>query len=203
MRQLKLFIGAITFGLLMSIVIGCAGTSPSTTPTLTTTPSDVPTMAEEEVGSYIWSKLPSKLPNDCSIEQFSKDTREVTYEGNGKWIFNVSGLVSDTQESSVELVEKMGDYWVEQRIDEVTTYTQILEAVFFEKTELVEIMDVQRSNVTTKTEVDETPMKKEFVVNWTTAQYEGRQLSINCQISNTGRVPLKYLKAKFRICDEE
>ena len=171
MRQLKLFIDAITFVILTSIVIGCSGTSPSPSPTLTTTPNDLPTMTEEEVCSYIWSELPSKLPNDCSIEQFSKDTREVTYEGNGKWILNVSGLVSDTQELSVELVEKMGDYWVEQRVDEVTTYTQILQAVFFEKTKLIEITDVQQSNVTTKTEVDETPIKKEFVVNWTTAQY--------------------------------
>ena len=103
MRQLTLFIGAITFVLLTLIVIGCAGTSSPPIPNLTTTPSDVPTMSEEEACSYIWSKLPSKLPTDCSIEQFSKDTRNATYEGNGKWTFNVSGLVSDTQELPLKI----------------------------------------------------------------------------------------------------
>lgn len=176
-------------------------TAPVETPATTT--SDISTMSEEEVCVYIWKQLPVLLPNEYDITQFSKDSREAAYKGDGKWTFYVSGSMSDIAQLPLEIVEKAEDYWVERKNREVTTCDLILTAFFYEKTNLIEIVGVQRSNVTTQTEVEETPIKKEFTLDWMTVTYMGTRARFQGSIRNHGRVPLKNLGVKFFLVDEE
>lgn len=176
-------------------------TTPAETPV--TTPSDTPTVSEEEVCAYIWGQLPAILPDEYDITQFSKDSREAAYKGDGKWSFSVSGATSDIVKLPPKIVEKAEDYWVERRTREVTTCDLRLEAVYFEKIRLIDTVEVRRFNEATNTEVDETPIRKEFTLNWTTVQYQAMHFYFQGSIRNSGRVPLKNLGVKFFLFDEE
>ena len=154
-------------------------------------------------GRDIWRELPALLTDEYDITQFSKDSREAAYVGDGQWSFSISGLASDTIQLQPEIVEKFEDYWVEQQTREVTTCDLLLTAFFYEKTNLIEVAGVQSSNVTTKTEAVETPVKKEFTLNWLKVEYQAMHFYFEGSIRNHGRVPLKNLGVKFLLFDEE
>lgn len=187
---------------LASSIIGCAQT-PKPVQAPTTAPSDIPTMSKDEASAYVWSQLPVKLPSEYNVAQFSKESRVATYEGDAKWTFSVSGSVSDTQKLPSELVEKLEDYWVERCTHKVTTCDLILHAVFYEKTKLIEIVEIWHENVKTRIETDETPIKKEFQIEWMNVEDHGSHYMFNGVIKNIGKVPLKNLGVKFFLYDEE
>jgi len=160
--------------------------------------ADEPSLSENEVCSYVWSRLSFKLSDEYDESQFLKDTKQAAYEGNGEWHFVIFGFVKDTGPSSTEIIEKITGQWVEQQSQEVTTCELKLTAVFYEKTRTVEVVDIEKFNEKMDTEISETPiLRKELKVHWVNAQYSGYQYFFEGSIENTGKIPLRYLQVEF------
>ena len=65
--------------------------APTHTPLQPAPKPDEPSLSEEKVCSLAWSELPTELPDGYEKSQFTADTGEATYEGNGEWTFSISG----------------------------------------------------------------------------------------------------------------
>ena len=89
--------------------------------------------------------------------------------------------------------EKTPGNWVEQNSQEVTTYELKLTAEFHEKTNLLEIQDIEKSNELVKTEiVDETTIagQKLQFHRWLVS-YDGSNFILEGLVENTGQVTLE------------
>ena len=159
-------------------------------------------MSADEVSAYIWSRLPSRLPGEYDISQFSRGSRRTKYEGEGKWTFSAEGSISDTETLPPKVVEKSEDYWVEEQTRKTTACRLYLHAIFYEKTSTIDVAEVKREELPTETKVTETPIKKELQIEWITVECDGSNFIFNSQIKNIGKIPLKAIKAKFSIYNE-
>ena len=177
--------------------------APTPTPTPAPTPSpppdaDEPDLSENEVCSYVWSRVSSQLADGYDKSQFLIDTRKATYEGNGEWTFEILGAVKDTGPSSTEVCETTAGYWVEQHSQEVTTYELRLTAVFYEKTKIIELLDIEKSNEQVNTEITETPiLREELKVLSMNAEYSGYIYRFEGSVENTGKIPLISLEVEL------
>ncbi|MFC1872845.1 hypothetical protein ACFLYV_03920 [Chloroflexota bacterium] len=103
---------------------------------------DEPTLSEEEIISLIWSVLPSKLPSEYNIKDFNYSERQAAYAGDGKWEFTVSGLHSDRAllPRQIQMVSDVKQSRISS--EEITEYELLLEALFFQNTYVLEIVDI-------------------------------------------------------------
>lgn len=183
--------------------------APAPTPAPVPTPApppttDEPDFSEEETCAYIWSRLPSQLPNGYNKTQFSTETKKATYEGNGKWTFVVFGFVEDIVPLPTKIYEKIADQWVEQYSQEVTTYELKLSVVFYEKTRAFEIVDIEKFNERVDTEISETAItRKELMVLWVRGEYSGYGYHFEGSVENTGKIPIRHVQVELLCYDSD
>lgn len=126
---------------------------------------DNPDYSEEEVCALIWAKLPAEVGRGYSKADFYSNTRAATYQGDGKWLFEVSGLITESfiefggEERTRTREYKPKDRWdnpfsykpievIEQQYrDVIERYRLKLKANFYEKTGIVEVMGIYGSLV--------------------------------------------------------
>lgn len=178
--------------------------SPAPEPTPEPAPKpDEPEYSKEEICSLIWNQIPSQLPGGHSKNELAMDTRTATYEGDGKWVFSVSGKVKQEGPLTPEIV-KTEDYWVERESCEVTSYELQMRATYYGKTKTLDIHNVEKSNEQVSTEVVDTPiLRKEIKLLWLNAQYDGRNYYLEGTVENIGRIPVSRLLIEFFFYDED
>jgi hypothetical protein len=164
---------------------------------------DRPEYSEEEVCSIVWNRIPSQLPDGYAKNQFMIGTRKASYEGDGKWLFTMSGEVREEVPLPVEVV-KAENYWVERESCEVTSYELQLTVTFFEKTKTLDISNVEKSDEQVSTEVVDTPiLRKEIKLLWLNARHAGRNYYLEGSVENIGRIPVSRLLIEFFLFDED
>ncbi len=134
MRKLIVLRTIILFVLLAAVImVGCqqqpepAPAPPAPAPTLppppaptpkpTPTPApppptpapDEPKLSANEVCSYVWSQLPSELPDGYEKSQFFAFTKQATYEGKGEWTFVIFGSMEEIGPLQTKIYEKTKD----------------------------------------------------------------------------------------------
>jgi hypothetical protein len=175
--------------------------APAPTPSPLPPVVDEPKLSEEEVCSQIWNTIPSKLPDGYSKDDLSKDTRTAEYEGDGKWLFSVSGKVRQEGPVTTETV-KTEDYWVDRESCEVISYELHLTAVYYEKTSTLDI-SVEKRNEQVITETSDTPiLRKEIKLKWQTAKGTAHRGYLEGRIENIGKIPITGLLIKYSLFDE-
>lgn len=182
--------------------------APTPTPAPAPTPSplppatDEPKLSEEEVCALIWNRIPRQLPDGYSKNDLSKDTRTAKYEGDGKWLFSVSGEVRQEGPVTTETVETK-DYWVDRESYEVTSYELHLTAVYYEDTKILDI-SVEKQNERVTTETSDTPiLRQEIKVKWLTAKGTKQHGYLEGCIENIGKIPIAGLSIEFALFDED
>lgn len=112
--------------------------------------------SEEEVVTLIWARLPNYL-TEHDRSQFDPESREVTYLGKWKWLFQVSGSGEDSQSWEIWIPSEWGERLPSElggrRITStrvIRTYDLKLTAHFYEKTGVIEILDIEKFNVISK-----------------------------------------------------
>ena len=164
---------------------------------------DEPELSENEVCFSVWSQMPTELPDGYKKSQFSGDTRKATYEGKGEWTFVVFGSAKDTGPLSTEIHEKTPGHWIEQESQEITTCELSLTAVFNEETKVFKITDIERFNEQVDTEITETPVPGELLVDWIRAAYGGQRYEFEGSVENVGKIPLNNLEVEFTLLGED
>jgi hypothetical protein len=237
------WLGIVISSIILLLVFSLAGCTctpsptpePASTPTSTPTPAptpvstpspsvtDKPNLSEDEVCAYLWSRLSKILPPEYKTNQFDSDTREATYDGNGKWTFVVFGSGEDTVELPVKTYEKDKDEfsefhtdshgiehfssWVEEHSRTVTTYKLKLSAQYYETTALAELTDIDKFDVQSETLKEEIPIpdpeRKGLRLNWITGQYDGNWLTTQGSVTNIGQVPLENATIEISVYDLE
>lgn len=152
--------------------------------------------------------MPSELPDGYEKSQLLIDTGEATYEGNGEWTFVVFGSgklewPTPSWESAKEILEKTPGNWVVQQSQKVTTYELSLTAVFYEETKVLEIIDIEKFNEQLDTEVTETPVLGELLVDWIRAAYDGQRYEFEGSVENVGKITLNDIQVEFTLFDED
>ena len=166
---------------------------------------DEPYLSQDEVCTYVWSQLPSELPDGYKRSQFLIDTGKATYEGNGEWTFVVfgSGELKWPSSTKIEIHEKTPGNWVGQQSQDVTTYELSLTAVFYEETKVLEIIDIEKFNEQLTTEAIETPIQKALLVHWIRGEYVGQRYRLEGSVENVGKIPLNDIQVEFALLDED
>ena len=178
--------------------------APAPTPTPQPLPLavDEPKLSEDEVCTLIWNRVPSQLPDGYSKNDLSKDTRTAEYEGDGKWLFSVSGKVRQEGPVTTETV-KTEDYWVDRESCEVTSYELHLTAVYYENTQILDI-SVDKQNEQVMTETADTPiLRKEIKLKWQTAKGTAHHGYLEGCIENIGKIPIAGLLIEYTLFDED
>jgi hypothetical protein len=161
---------------------------------------DEPEYSEEEICSLIWNRIPSQLPSGHSKNELVMDTRTATYEGDGKWIFSVSGKVKQEGPLTTEIV-KTADYWVERESCEVTSYELQLRATYYEKTKTLDIENVNKLNEKVATKTSDTPiLRKEIKLKWLNVWASGYAEG---SIENIGKIPIDGLIIEIVLFDKD
>jgi len=166
-------------------------------------PPDEPSLSEDEVCFSVWSQVPAELPDGYKKSQFSRDTRKATYEGKEEWTFVVLGSTKDMGPLSTEIYEKTPGHWIEKESQEVTTCELKLTAVFNEETKVFKITDIERFNEQVDTEITETPVPGELLVDWIRAAYDGQRYEFEGSVENVGKIPLNNIEVEFTLLDED
>lgn len=177
---------------------------PAPTPTPQPLPLavDEPKLSEDEVCALIWNRIPSQLPDGYSKNDLSKDTRMAEYEGDGKWLFSVSGNVRQEGPVTTETV-KAEDYWVDRDSCEVTSYELHLIAVYYENTQTLDI-SVEKQNEQVMVETSDTPiLRKEIKLKWMTVKGTAHHYYLEGSIENIGKIPVVGLSIEFFLYDED
>ncbi len=176
--------------------------APAPTPSPLPPATDEPQLSEEEVSSLIWNRIPSQLPDGYSKNDLSKDTRTAEYEGDGKWLFSVSGKVRQEGPVTTETV-KTEDYWVDRESCNVTSYKLHLTAMYYEKTTTLDI-SVEKQNEQVATETSDTPiLRQEIKLKWMNVVGTAHRYWIEGSIENIGKIPIVRLLIEFFFYDED
>ena len=109
---------------------------------------DNPQYTVDEVCALVWTRLPAELQGGYSKVQFSSVTRKATYQGDGKWLFEVSGsdmrsFIEHGEESrvSASFHTEYQSRWVNK------IYELKLKAYFYKRTGIVEVIGINSSLV--------------------------------------------------------
>jgi hypothetical protein len=179
--------------------------APAPTPAPLLSAIDEPKLSEEEFSAMIWNKIPSQLPDGYSKNDLSRDTMTAEYESDGKWMFSVSGKVSQEGPLTTEIV-KTGDYWVDREKYEVTSYELHLTAIFYEKTNTLDI-SVDKRNEQVITESSDTPiLRQEIKMNWQKARsgaHDAHGGRLEGSVENIGKIPIDGLFIEYVLFDED
>lgn len=185
-------------------ILGC--TPPAPEPSLEPQPApvDTPSFSQDEVYAYIWSRLPDDLPGGYAKTQFSPDTRLATYQGNKKWQFEVLGSGEIIESLPTQIYKEPDSFsWFEQTEEEITTYEIRLTADFYEKTKVVEILDIEKFNIKTENRVSKVPVFPELLVHWVTSTYYGSSYHFEGEVTNVGKMPLRNVEVEIDDFDSE
>lgn len=175
---------------------------PAPTPSPLPPAADEPKLSEDEVCLLIWNRIPSQLPDGYSKNDLSKDTGTAEYEGDGKWLFSVSGKVRQEGPVTTETV-KTEDYWVDRESCEVTSYELRLTAVYYENTQTLDI-SVEKQNEQVMAETSDTPiLRKEIKLKWQTARGTAHHGYLEGCIENIGKIPIAGLSIEYTLYDED
>ena len=119
---------------------------------------DNPDYSEEEVCALIWDRLPNEL-EEYYMARFVSNTRKATYQGDGKWLFEVSG--SDARSFSeyggetrrrMEIIDREVYFRSEEQYRWVyEIYALKLKANFYERTGIVEVIGINSTLIETST----------------------------------------------------
>ena len=204
-----LFLIPLVLGLMLGLILGgCAKPAPepaaAPAPVPPTTPVDNPSLSADEVCAYVWDHLPNDLPEGYKKDQFSPRTRGALYEGNGKWIFEVFGSGIDIVPLPTNVCEKPDvHYWVEEYRKEVTKYELKLSANLYEKTMELEILVIDKFNIKTDTQVSETRLWPELLVNYVIVYYEGYFCTFEGGVTNSGKIPVEVVQVEISLYDAD
>ena len=166
---------------------------------------DEPGMSQEEMAAYVWKLLPDSLPGSYAKSQFESETKNAVYIGNNKWEFSLRG--GETQSKSLPLrrYEKTPGNWVENYSNQVYTYNLELKAIYYETTNTLDIIDIQKSDEDTKIEtVSEIPIiAKKFKVDWIRGEVSGVLVRIEGSVTNIGIIPIENATIEVALFDLE
>jgi len=145
------------------------------------------------MAAFLWNKLPHYLPDDYTKYQFSSETGEATYCGDKKWEFCVYGTDTESSLLPPEKYEKTPGNWVHSLSREVTTYTYILTADYYENTGSLDIISIRMRDkeTTIQIESEKSIVGKGLKVKWITATTSGSDLRVEGSVKNIGVVPLE------------
>ena len=175
--------------------------APAPTPSPLPPAADEPKLSEDEVCALVWNRIPSQLPDGYSKTELSKNTITAEFEGDGKWLLSVSGKVREEGPVMTEIV-KTGDYWVDRENCEVTSYELNLKAVYYEKTQTIDI-SVEKLNEQVITETSDTPiLRKEIKFLWQQVMGTAHHGYLEGQIENIGKIPRVGLSVEYALYDE-
>ena len=185
--------------------------APATPPPPSLPAIDEPHLTEDEVCAYIWSRLPSKLPDGYDKTVFSIDTRKAVYGEGDKWMFWVFGAKRDVTIFPAEIYqdfeaskESGKEVWFEEQKQEVTTSNLKLTAIFYEKTRTLDILDIEKFDVQVNTEtIFKVPIKGELMVHWINAYYSGYQYHTEGSVENVGKIPLTGVQIEVKNYDPD
>jgi hypothetical protein len=188
-----------------------ASPAPVSRPSVTDTPAqikpateeDIPKISAGEMAAFLWDKLPEQLINEYKKSQFLSPIKKATYQGNGKWVFQTSGTSLKSTLLPTRNYEKSPGYWVESHTQEVTTGTLLLTANYYEKTDTLEILSIEKSNEATKIE---TLFEKKIIgeglkVSWINASTTGLNVRVECSVKNIGIIPLEEVSMQVTLYD--
>ncbi len=159
---------------------------------------DEPRFSDEEVSAIVYSKLASRLPSNYKIDQFDQSSRFSRYIGNGKWEFTIWGSEESRTKLPDEKVEPSETIWIIYEKDEVSKCDLFLEAEYFEKLDLCEIISIERYTPKAKIIiVSERTFKAELTV--TLKDYENWAINHRFQVNvkNSGLIPIHGIKLKI------
>ena len=163
---------------------------------------DEPKLSEDEVCVLIWNRIPNQLPGGYSKSDLSKNTRTAEYKGDGEWLFSASGNVRQEGPVTTETV-KAEDCWVDRESCNITSYDLCLIAVYFEKSQTLDI-SVEKQNEKVITETSDTPiLRKEIKLLWQSAKGTAHHCYLEGQIENTGKIPISGLSVEYALFNEE
>ncbi len=184
---------------------------PVSQPSVTGTPAqikpvtegDIPKISEGEMAAFLWGKLPDQLIDEYKKSQFSSPTKKAKYQGNGKWVFQASGTSSKSTLLPIRNYEKNPGYWVESHTQAVITSTLLLTANYYEKTDTLEILSIEKSNEDTKIETlfENKIIGEGLKVSWINAYTTGLNVRIECSAKNIGIVPLEEVYMQVKLYD--
>jgi len=172
---------------------------------------DTPRFSAEEVCAHIWSRLTQRISEKYDKSCFDQNTRVAKYQGNGKWTFEVSGIVKETTALPARIYMetrtvggKQVEVWFEEQKQKVTSSDLKLTAVFYEKTMTVDALDVKESNWQESTEVLSTKsLKGELLVEWISATYSGSAYYTEGSVKNVGKMRLLKVKIEIALFGED
>jgi hypothetical protein len=187
-------------------------TTPEPEPTLTspitavepTPESDISEISEEEMAAIIWNRLPSSLPDGYTKSQFISETGKATYIKDGKWEFQLSGSGSNSKSLPQKNYEKTPGQWYVNNSKEITTYSLMLTANYYEETSTLDIQGIRKFDEKTTVEtIHEEPVlgKGVKVNNIGGGNVGGFTIHFEGNVTNIGVVPLENVMIEFILFD--
>jgi len=167
--------------------------------------ADIPEISEEEMAAFLWGKIPNNLPDGYTKSQFLPQTRKATYIDNQKWEFRLSGTGSDSTLLPLRNYEKTPGNWVESHSREVTTYNLVLTANYYEETDTLDILGIQKldEKTTVETISEKSIIGKGLKLEYIMAgSYTGFSSRFEGAVKNIGCVPLENVIIEISIFDE-
>jgi hypothetical protein len=164
--------------------------APSTSPVST---SNTPTTPSAALMARLWDKVPDTLPQGYQKSSLYPETGTAVYKGDGKWEYSASGNVSRTSTVPSRYAEKSPDQWVEEHLQKVVTYQLSLQAEYFEATDTLNILNIDRSeDVETVVKTSEVPIiAYKLKVNWIAGSSTGYGYRVEGSVKNIGILPLE------------
>jgi hypothetical protein len=171
--------------------------APETATVITPPPSvqapDTPKIPKEELLPLLWDKLPDDLPQGYHKTSLQPETADAMYQGDGKWDYSISGNVSRSSTLPQKYVEQSPDEWVEEHSVKVVTDDLLLQAEYFESTDALNILSVDKTGETETTKIisDVPVIAYKLKVNWIAGSTTGYGYRVEGSVKNIGILPLE------------
>jgi len=197
----------------LSLLVACNGTpdsqniepSPSpeaveTIPPISGLPKDptpepaTPGISEEEMATYLWDKLPDKLQDGYTKDDFLPDTKKATRLDNEKWEFQLSGSENESMILPQQCLEKTPGEWVLNNSREVKYFNLVLTADYYENTDTLDVLSIEKTETETILEtIHEKPtLGRGLKVSWIQGSSTGGNgLRIEGVVKNIGCATLE------------
>lgn len=207
--RLRLLIVLLT--LLAIVIVGCGGEQPTPSPPREAAPPDEPKLSENEVCSYIWSRIEFELPEKYNKKQFLINTRRAEYLSNGEWVFSVFGATENITVLQPEVYmdfETSGNQtqkvWFEEQKRKVESSRLKLTATFYEKVNIIDALNVEEFDKCIDIEtISKTRLKGQLLVQWINAYYSGYQYHTEGSVENVGKIPLTGVQIEVKNYDPD